>query len=129
MEQDVNLKEEMKESDDDFLESEEISHNKTEQNEETSPCVRTNKRIRCIDDVFYNAVGLVTECLKEISKDLSQGIKFDMKINELSEKIPPKILMMNSLSQFEKLKALTKIRSDPINIQIFWQIEECNREV
>nr|KAJ0186515.1 hypothetical protein LSAT_V11C900502720 [Lactuca sativa] len=97
MEQDVNLEEEMQESDDDFLESEEISHNTTVQNEETSPSVRSNKRKQHADDVFHNAVGLISESIKEISKDLSQGIKFDMKNNELSEKIPPEILKMNSL--------------------------------
>ncbi|KAL7583409.1 uncharacterized protein At2g29880-like [Lactuca sativa] len=129
MEQDVNLEEELQESDDDILESEEISHNTTVQNEETSPSVRSNKRKRHADDVFNNAVGLITESLKEISKDLSQGIKFDMKINELSEKIPLEILKMSSLSQVEKFKTLTKIKSDAINVQIFWQIEEGDREV
>ncbi|CAI9289200.1 unnamed protein product [Lactuca saligna] len=129
MEQDVNLEEEMQKSDDDILESEEISHNTTVQNEETSPSVRSNKRKRCADDVFHNVVGLITESLKEISKDLNPCITFDMKINELSEKIPPKILKMSSLSQVEKFKALTNIRSDPIYVQNFWQIEEGDREV
>nr|KAJ0204031.1 hypothetical protein LSAT_V11C500297030 [Lactuca sativa] len=78
MEQDVNLEKEML---NDFIKSEEISHNTTMQNEETSPSVRSNKRKCCIDDVFHNAVGLITKSLKEISKDLSKGIKFDMKIN------------------------------------------------
>ncbi|CAH1453464.1 unnamed protein product [Lactuca virosa] len=91
MEQDVNLEEEMQESDDDFLESEEIRHNTIVQNEETSPSVLSNKRSRHTYDVFHNAVGLITEILKEMSKELSQGIKFDMKINELSEKIPLEI--------------------------------------
>ncbi|KAL4577561.1 hypothetical protein LXL04_013670 [Taraxacum kok-saghyz] len=52
-----------------------------------------------------------------------------MKINELSEKIPPEILKMTSLSQLKKFKALTKIRSDPIHVQNFWQIEEGDREI
>ncbi|CAI9274321.1 unnamed protein product [Lactuca saligna] len=129
MEQDVNLEEEMQELDDDILESKEISHNTSVQNDETSPSVRSNKRKRRVDDVFHNTIGLITESLKEISKDLSQGIKFDMKINELSEKIPSEILKMSSLSQVEKFKALTKIRSDPINVQDFWQIKEGDREV
>nr|KAJ0228088.1 hypothetical protein LSAT_V11C100012970 [Lactuca sativa] len=55
MEQDVNLEEEMQESDDDILESEEISHNTSVQNDETSPSVRSNKRKRRADDVFHNA--------------------------------------------------------------------------
>nr|KAJ0184750.1 hypothetical protein LSAT_V11C900460540 [Lactuca sativa] len=50
--------------------------------------LRWSKIIRRTDDVFH-AIGLIIESLKEISKDLSQGIKFDIKINELSEKIPP----------------------------------------
>ncbi|XP_023761072.1 uncharacterized protein LOC111909479 [Lactuca sativa] len=109
MQQDVNLEEEMQESDDNILESEEISHNTSVQNDETSPSVRSNKRKRPADDVFHNVVGLITESLKEISKDLSECIKFDVKINELSEKIPPEILKMGSLSQVEKFEALTTV--------------------
>ena len=51
-----------------------------------------------------------------------------MKINELSEKIPPEILKMTSLTQIENFKALTKIRSDLIYVQNFWQLKEDNRE-
>ena len=51
-----------------------------------------------------------------------------MKINEQSEKIPHEILKMNSLTQLEKFKALTKIRGDPIHVQNFWQLEEGDRE-
>ncbi|CAI9300992.1 unnamed protein product [Lactuca saligna] len=128
MEQEVNLEEETQDSDDDFLDSEEVSRTTAVQHDETSPSVRSKKRKNRSDEGFNKAVGLITETLKEISKDLSEGIKFDMKINELSEKIPPAILKMNSISQLEKFKALTKIRSDPINVQKFWEIEEGNRE-
>ena len=90
------------------------------QHDETSPSVLSKKRKNRSDEGFNKVVGLITESIKEISMDLIQGIKFDMKINELSEKIPPEILKMNSISQFEKFKVLTKIRSDPINVQNFW---------
>ncbi|KAI3708695.1 hypothetical protein L2E82_38050 [Cichorium intybus] len=128
IEQEVNLEEEIQGSDDGFLDSEEVSRNTSVHHEATSQSVRSKKRKTRSDDGFNNAVGLITESLKEISKDLSQGIKLDIKINELSEKIPPKILKMTSLSQLEKFKALTKIRSDPINVQNFWEIEEGDRE-
>ncbi|CAH1421094.1 unnamed protein product [Lactuca virosa] len=124
MEQEVNLEEETKDSDDDFLDSEEVSRTIAVQHDETSPSVRSKKRKNRSDEGFNKAVGLITESLKEISKDLSEGIKFDMNINELSEKIPSVILKMNSISQLEKFKALTKIRSDPITVQNFWEIEE-----
>ncbi|KAI3496549.1 hypothetical protein L1887_38914 [Cichorium endivia] len=128
LKQEVNLEEEIQGSDDGFLDSEEVSRNASVHHEATSQSGRSKKRKTRSDDGFNNAVGLITESLKEISKDLSQGIKLDMKINELSEKIPPKILEMTSLSQLEKFKALTKIRSDPINVQNFWEIEEGDRE-
>jgi len=128
MEQEVNV-EDTQESDDDILDSDiAASRNTNLQHDETSPSVISRKRKSRSDDGFNNAVGLITESLKEISKDLSQGIKFDMKINELSEKIPPEILKMTSLTQIEKFKALTKIRSDPVHVQNFWQLEEDNRE-
>ncbi|KAI3509347.1 hypothetical protein L1887_24560 [Cichorium endivia] len=128
IEQEVNLEEEIQGSDDGFLDSEEVSRNTNVHHEATSHSVRSKKRKTRSDDGFNNAVGLITESLKEISKDLSQGIQLDMKINELSEKILPKILEMTSLSQLGKFKALTKIRSDPINVQNFWEIEEGDRE-
>ena len=78
---------------------------------------------------YHNVVSLITESLNEISNDLSQGIKFDIKINKLREKNPSEILKMSSLIQLEMFKALAKIRSDPILVQIFWQIEEGTREV
>ncbi|KAJ9561870.1 hypothetical protein OSB04_007030 [Centaurea solstitialis] len=128
MEQEVNI-EETQESDDDLLDSDnDHSHNTNLQNDETSPSVISRNRKSRSDDGFNNAVGLITESLKEISKDLSQGIKFDMKINELSEKIPSKIFKMTSLTQTEKFKALTKIRGDFVNIQNFWQMGEDHRE-
>ncbi|KAJ9538564.1 hypothetical protein OSB04_031297 [Centaurea solstitialis] len=128
MEQEVNV-EETQESDDDLLDSNNAaSRNINLQNDETSPSVGSRKRKSRSDDGFNNAIGLITESLKEVSKDLSQGIKFDMKINELSEKIPPEIFKMTSLSQNEKFKALTKIRGDSVNIQNFWQMEEDHRE-
>ena len=128
MEQQVN-EEETQESDDDFLDSDNAaSRNTNLQHDETSPSVISRKKKSRSDDGFNNAVGLITESLKEISKDLSQGIKFDMKINELSEKIPPEILKMTSLTQIENFKALTKIRSDPVHVQNFWQLEEHNKE-
>nr|KAJ0228616.1 hypothetical protein LSAT_V11C100011940 [Lactuca sativa] len=105
----------------------EVSRTTAVQHDETSPSVRSKKK-KIEATGFNKAVGLIIESLKEISKDLSEGIKFDMKINELSEKIPPAILKTNSISQLEKFKALTKIRSDPINVQKFWEIEECDRE-
>ena len=73
MEQDVNLEEEMQESDDDILESEEISHNTSVQNDETSPSVRSNKRKRRADDVFHNVVGLITESLFEQQKNIQHS--------------------------------------------------------
>ncbi|KAJ9542816.1 hypothetical protein OSB04_029322 [Centaurea solstitialis] len=128
MEQEVNI-EETQESDDDILDSSNAaSRNTNLQNDETSPSVISRKRKSRSDDGFNNAVGLITESLKEISKDLSQGIKFDMKINELGEKIPSDIFKMTSLTQTEKFKALTKIRGDSVNIQNFWQMEEVHRE-
>ncbi|KAE8730112.1 TMV resistance protein N-like [Hibiscus syriacus] len=105
----------------DFVEMEQ-EHN------EASPSVVSRKRNSQSDEGFNNAVSLITESLKEISKDLSQGIKFDMKINELSDNVPPEILKMNSLTQIEKFKALNKIRSDPINVQNFWQLAEGDRD-
>ncbi|KAJ9549302.1 hypothetical protein OSB04_021845 [Centaurea solstitialis] len=128
MEQEVNA-EETQDSDDDFLDSDNAaSRNTNLPHDEASPSVISRKRKSRSDDGFNNAVGLITESLKEISKDLSQGIKFDMKINELSDKIPPEIFKMASLTQSEKFKALTKIRGDPINVQNFWQVDENNRE-
>ncbi|KAJ9538668.1 hypothetical protein OSB04_031401 [Centaurea solstitialis] len=101
MEQEVNV-EETQESDDDLLDSDNAaSRNTNLQNDETSPSVISRKRKSRSDDGFNNAVGLITESLKEISKDLSQGIKFDMKMNELSEKIPLEIFKMTSLIQTE----------------------------
>ncbi|KAJ9538116.1 hypothetical protein OSB04_030849 [Centaurea solstitialis] len=88
MEKEVNV-EETQESYDDLLDSDNAaSRNTNFQKDETSPSVISRKGKSRSDDGFNNAVGLITESLKEISKDLSQGIKFDMKINELSEKIP-----------------------------------------
>ncbi|KAJ9567230.1 hypothetical protein OSB04_003196 [Centaurea solstitialis] len=104
------------------------SRNTNLQNDETSPSVISRKRKSRSDNGFNNVVGLITESLKEISKDLSQGIKFDMKINELSEKIPSEIFKMTSLTQTEKFKALTNIRDDSVNIQNFWQMGEDHRE-
>ncbi|KAJ9541612.1 hypothetical protein OSB04_028118 [Centaurea solstitialis] len=128
MEQEVYL-EKTQELDDDLLSSDyAISRNTNLQNDETSPNFISSKRKSRSDYVFNNAVGLIAESLKEISKDLSKGIIFDMKINELSENIPSKIFKMNTLTQIEKFKALSKIRSDPINVYNFWQLEEGNRE-
>ncbi|KAJ9542050.1 hypothetical protein OSB04_028556 [Centaurea solstitialis] len=128
MEQEVNV-EETQESDDDLLDSDNAaSRNTNLQNDEASPSVISRKRKSRSDDGFNNAVGLITESLKEISKDLSQGIKFDMKINEMSDKIPSEIFKLTSLTQTEKFKALTKIRGDSVNLQNFWQMGEEHRE-
>lgn len=82
IEEEVNLEEEIQRSDDGYLDSVEVSRNTSVHHEATSQSVRFKKRKTRSDDGFNNAVGLITESLKEISKDLSQGIKLDMKITE-----------------------------------------------
>ncbi|KAL4579291.1 hypothetical protein LXL04_015432 [Taraxacum kok-saghyz] len=54
----------------------------------------------------------------------TSGIKFDMKINELSEKIPLETLNMISLSQLEKFKALTKIKVIPYMYKTFGKLKK-----
>nr|KAJ0222333.1 hypothetical protein LSAT_V11C200074470 [Lactuca sativa] len=61
MEQEVNLKEETQDSDD-------VSRSTVVQHDETSPSVHSKKRKNRSDETFNNAVGLITKCLKEISK-------------------------------------------------------------
>nr|KAJ0189821.1 hypothetical protein LSAT_V11C800448160 [Lactuca sativa] len=71
MEQEVNLEEETQDSDDDFLDLEEVSRTTVVQHDETSPSVRSKKRKNRSDEGFNKSAGLVTESLKKISKDLS----------------------------------------------------------
>ncbi|KAI3802726.1 hypothetical protein L1987_30867 [Smallanthus sonchifolius] len=141
MEEDMNAQEQEleqeQEGDDDFVVDMEDNHDEyisipSVQVEETSSA-RTKKRkdmnkSSSMLKNFNDAVSLFADRLKESSKESSEGIKFEMDLERKKAMITNELSKMTSMTQFERFRAIKKIKNDQDSVITFWDLNEEERE-
>ncbi|XP_024964631.1 uncharacterized protein At2g29880-like [Cynara cardunculus var. scolymus] len=118
------------ESDDVMATSNVQGGNANMQSEETSS-VRGKKRKRQVDpmdDGFSNAVTKLGATLEKMANKLNKGIEQEEELDKKRSIITSEISKMQTLAQPEKFKVISLIRDDPKKVNIFWDLQEADRE-
>ncbi|XP_023760466.1 uncharacterized protein At2g29880 isoform X1 [Lactuca sativa] len=100
------------------------------QYEETSS-VRNNKRKGRVDLMvkgFNDAVTCLADTMGKIANTINKDIEREEELDKKRCMITCEISKMESLIRSEKFKAITKIREEDERVNIFWDLQETERE-
>ena len=134
VEEEVNLEEQeqhtYEESDDVMATSNTQANNVNVQSEETSTG-RARKRKRRVDsttDGFSTAITKLGESLEKMASKLNRGVEREDEHDKKRSLVTSEINKMQSFTRSEKFKLMTMIRDDPERVNIFWDLQEADRE-
>ena len=118
------------ESDDVMATSNTQANNVNVQSEETSTG-RVRKRKRRVDsttDGFSTAITKLGESLEKMASKLNRGVEREDEHDKKRSLVTSEINKMQSFTRSEKFKLMTIIRDDPERVNIFWDLQEEDRE-
>lgn len=99
-------------------------------NEETSSR-RGRKRKRRVDpmaDGFGNAVTKLGDSLEKMANKFNKDIEREEELDKKRSLITSEISKMQSFTQSQKFKVISMIREDTERVNMFWDLQEADRE-